>query len=1520
MARAASTDKKVRVRELTVAAEEGQLSRVRDFVVEACQEANFSDREASNTKLAVDEACTNIIKHAYDGPERGEITVRIEILPGDLQIALLDNGKRFDFAAVQDPDLDEYVETGRKGGLGIFLINRLMDGVKYHSDDTGNELVLSKRSQTAVARGLIAPEDRPFRGTLRYKFTLRAAGGLLLLVAAIWAFVFVRQTADIGSQRATQWMEKRRLAGNLSNRSKDVLLRPEAFSVEQTNLSSYLARLVAGDGEIAWVRVVDANGQIVSSGTIEEIFTPYREPADATQIGGDSAMVWTSLRLDNRDVRDIGHFVRVTNPDTGELLNLGIVHLGVFEDAVEANIKDPRLTVTLIMIAIFLVGILLIVGLVSVFVKPIQVLTDGVRAIGDGTLDTRLEIDGPAEIGAIASVFNEITNKFRKAQESVLEQEKMQKEMEVAKEIQHSLLPRRRPEVSGYDIAPLYQAAAEVGGDYYDFVNVDEDTIGVVVADVSGKGVPGSLVMTMIRTALRMEARGNKNASDVMSKMNAFVTDDMKKGMFVTMFYVILDSKNRIISYASAGHNPMILYRHETNETFFLNPKGFPVGISLPDENLFRKSISLEKIKLKKDDMLLIYTDGVTEAMNEKRDQYGEARLIETIKKNGHLHPEDFIAALERDIKKFTGGFPQNDDITVVAVKEKLTADDVLYGIRKKLIDLVDVEGLSVKDACRQMKMSPATYYRYKKRLEVMGERGLKNKVLRQDTVLKRVSLEARKEIIDIIVGNPEYGAKRIAAIYNEDKEEARQITEHMVYDELKRLNLNTKDLRLEYLRRNRLLEDEMLEDADHRPGKEIIEDLLKEMAGTEPVESAAGEEAETPDGGGADEIGEELDEALARTDPGTEFEQIDDIGMSVSTSPAGITTILVNGHLDSVTSSSLEQRMKRLVSDGNSRFVVDLSDVTYISSGGWGVFTGEVRGLREHGGDIVLVGMSPEVYDVYELLGFDDVLKAFTNPQEATEYFDLPPEERLAVVSSPVAGDLLDRPRLDDGKSDLLPGETYVPEWESLKIEATTVGPLADTAVVSLRGIIDTVSAENLRAALSRIVAEQIFKIVVDMSQVEYVSSGGWGTFTERLREVRRNGGDIKLFGMDPDVYYVFTMLGFNIVLSSFDILTEAIEDFGRGPHDPGRSDGPLMPDPEEIERSIDVLTEITEPEKTEEAVPDVNLSDRDIRAVAHWEAAGNGVKIAHLSGYIEAAAGAALEAGLARELESRPRVVLFDLAKVDYISSTGWGQFARCAESMREWNGVVALYGMGQDLHDIYSCLEFQSIIREYPGLEQAIRGATADADAAGPPEAVAPAEAPDVDVEAERDAPADLGPGGDLPDFPGGEAGEAVETVDETDFESLNDLLREADDVDADEAAPPGEATETVAEEPGRWPGEPGEPGQPAEPGDPDEPETTTVETAGREDGVYEEDRPLAGRSTPLAEEPDREPVDGDPTFVDMTEQTDTVDVEAAVSDKHYDQDERLREFGWARYGDKLKKRNQKRQNRKKKKKDD
>lgn len=319
-------------------------------------------------------------------------------------------------------------------------------------------------------------------------------------------------------------------------------------------------------------------------------------------------------------------------------------------------------------------GIVAVSSISGFFVQPIQKLMDGVRTVGGGDLEHHISLQSDDEIGQIARAFNDMTRRFKNSQKNLVEQERLRKEMQVAQEIQQTLLPARFPEIEGYDIATLYRAGKEVGGDYYDFVWVNKDSLGIVVADVSGKGVPGSLIMTMIRTALRREARGNMSAKEVLQNVNAFVSEDMKRGMFVTIFYVILDSKQRVINFASAGHNPMILYRAETGEAYFLNPPGVPLGLSLPDQQLFPETLQLERTKLKKDDLLVIYTDGVTEAMNRAREQFGEKRFLEFIKLNAHLNPSEFAPRLDEEINRFTEGSLQSDDLTVVVIREKLVA------------------------------------------------------------------------------------------------------------------------------------------------------------------------------------------------------------------------------------------------------------------------------------------------------------------------------------------------------------------------------------------------------------------------------------------------------------------------------------------------------------------------------------------------------------------------------------------------------------------------------------------------------------------------------------------------------------------------------------------------------------------------------------------------------------------------------------------------------------------------------
>ncbi len=1465
-------DNEPKVKTLEIPADESQLSRVRDFVAEVCEEANFSARETNNTKLAVDEACTNIIKHAYSDTE-GEIKIKAIIKPGWIDITLFDRGTKFDFAGVKDPDLNQYVESGKKGGLGIFLINRLMDNVDYQSTEAGNELTLTKRSRSAISRAL--PGRISWRSSLRFKFTLRAGLGLFLLISLIGGFTLVHQTRSIREQKASMWLESRRLAGNLANKSKDLLLKPEEFSIEQTNLGAYLAKLLEGNGDIAYVRVVDNQGRIMSSSRIEEIFSRYSSPP-GDRLGEDAdGVVWRRLSAGDRAIRDISYPVKVRNTGTNRFVTLGTVHLGVYEDAVESGVDDPRLATMITLLAVFLLGVLLIMLLVSIFVKPIQVLSDGVRAIGEGSFGEKIPIDGPAEIGAIAAVFNEITQKFKKAQDSILEQEKLHKEMEVAKQIQQSLLPKNMPAVSGYDIATLYHAAAEVGGDYYDFVQVDDDTIGVVVADVSGKGVPGSLVMTMIRTALRMEARGNKNASDVMARMNDFVTDDMRKGMFVTMFYVILDSKNRIISYASAGHNPMILYRHETNETYFLNPKGFPVGINLPDQSLFRKSINVEKIKLKKDDMLVIYTDGVTEAMNEKREQYGEERLLEVIKKYGHMHPKEFISNLENDIRKFTGGNPQNDDITIVAVKEKLTADEVLYGIRKRLIDMVDKEGLSVREACARMKVSPATYYRYKKRLELMGERGLKNKILRQDQELKRVSLEDRKEILRIIREHPEYGAKRITEEVNKGKDPSRLLKERTVYEELKRLNLNTKELRLDYLKRYRLVSEGEGKKGDEAVDrKRMVEEFIKEVSQSGLPQTTEGEAGE-----GGSLTSEE------RSDLALDFKALEEAGVTMEKTEGDVSILHVHGHLDSVSTAGFERSLAEVIKSGEYKIIVDLSEVSYISSGGWGIFTGEVKKLREKGGDVVLVGMAPEVYDVFELLGFGEILMAFHTVDEAKDYFRKPAEERFTPRT--VKTSASHEPSFGEGGivEEEIPGESYVPDWESLRIEASTVGESGDVAVLSLDGIIDTVSAELLRRSLDNVISKGIYRIVVDMSQVEYVSSGGWGAFTERLREVRRNDGDIKLFGMDPDVYYVFTMLGFNIVLSSFDILSEAIEDFGRESkdvHDMSHLDVTLdAPEPEssmetedDVEEDLACIGETVEGETPAGSSAYAGGSSSFVQ----WVEAEKGILVARLSGAIEASTIERLDGEISARTSGRSGLLLFNLADVSYISSAGWGIFARLHEVFAAEGGVVALCCLSQSLFEIYSCLEFHSFIKAYASESEAIdafRGALGSPGVPGG----GPAGAANGGPGAGETASSRVSGGGDEGDVHGTPAD--TQRIEE-EIMSIDEIL-----------------------------------------GGDDEEEAGTKKKAGGDWEDFEaEESPAKRRSETTAPEIVRsvdddlvhlkkKPVDEGPTPKSEVR----LDLDKAVEKGGMDEDRKLREMGWGKYGEKLEKSRAKRKKHKK-----
>jgi serine phosphatase RsbU (regulator of sigma subunit) len=317
--------------------------------------------------------------------------------------------------------------------------------------------------------------------------------------------------------------------------------------------------------------------------------------------------------------------------------------------------------------AIFvLIGILVSYVLASGIVRPVRQLMRDMDIVSRGDFDHVTKRTSTDEVGLLALAFNDMTKSLKLAQELEQEQEQVQAELDTAREIQAHLLPVKIPQLPGFDIYQAYSPAKEVGGDYFDFIPVDRENLGIVVADVSGKGIPGSMVMSSARTVLRMLAAGNTSASDTLAQTNAIVARDIKRGMFVTAIYGILNVRQKTITVASAGHNPMVLYRARTGKVELVNPQGIALGFDKGP--IFNRTIKEQTLQLYKGDRVVMYTDGVVESMNEKSEEFTDQRFYTWAQNNARGKSRDFVRALLRELDGHRGNAEPHDDITIVTV------------------------------------------------------------------------------------------------------------------------------------------------------------------------------------------------------------------------------------------------------------------------------------------------------------------------------------------------------------------------------------------------------------------------------------------------------------------------------------------------------------------------------------------------------------------------------------------------------------------------------------------------------------------------------------------------------------------------------------------------------------------------------------------------------------------------------------------------------------------------------------
>ena len=246
--------------------------------------------------------------------------------------------------------------------------------------------------------------------------------------------------------------------------------------------------------------------------------------------------------------------------------------------------------------------------------------------------------------------------------EQLIEKKRLEGQLEVARQVQLELLPAKDPQLAGYDISAYNFPTEEVSGDYYDWVKIFDDQIGLVIADVSGKGVPAALLMAFLRASLRAATHIGYSPQVSMAKVNYLLWESIERNQFVTAFYGILDATNRTLAYTNAGHNPPLLLTGDGNHRF-IERGSLPLGM-FKDTRYHEYYQTIEP-----GEMLVLYTDGVTEAQNRKGEEYGRDRLARAVKANQTLSARDLIAAVHKEVIEWTDGKGATDDVTFFVIK-----------------------------------------------------------------------------------------------------------------------------------------------------------------------------------------------------------------------------------------------------------------------------------------------------------------------------------------------------------------------------------------------------------------------------------------------------------------------------------------------------------------------------------------------------------------------------------------------------------------------------------------------------------------------------------------------------------------------------------------------------------------------------------------------------------------------------------------------------------------------------------
>ncbi len=456
------------------------------------------------------------------------------------------------------------------------------------------------------------------------------------------------------------------IAQGVADSSAEILLNRDLSTVQAT-IDQFSE--IAG---VAYVFVTDGRGEIVSHTFVPAVpneVLPLIAQSRASPSTGE--VITTTLEIPRR-----GKFIHIYAPILAGVA--GFVHVGMDKGFIQAQIWDTVIEQQILIFVIFISSILIASMLVKRISQPLNQLADYTYSFASQDFDAGIGIPADIaalpekskdEIGKLAESFINMKRTLQRyiedLKETTASKERIESELKIAHDIQMSMVPKTFPpfpDRKEFDIYATLIPAREVGGDFYDFFFMDDQRLCIAIGDVSGKGVPASLFMALTKTMFRATGgRQNATAETILSRLNAEICRDNDSCMFVTVFCAILDVSTGAVEYSNAGHNlPYVL--SDGAMTALTNTGGMALGVT--DSASFHAG----RIVLKPGDHLVLYTDGVTEAMDSDDEFFSEGRLEATLQGVQGRSSKEIIEKITKDVQGFANGAPQSDDITLLVL------------------------------------------------------------------------------------------------------------------------------------------------------------------------------------------------------------------------------------------------------------------------------------------------------------------------------------------------------------------------------------------------------------------------------------------------------------------------------------------------------------------------------------------------------------------------------------------------------------------------------------------------------------------------------------------------------------------------------------------------------------------------------------------------------------------------------------------------------------------------------------